>query len=34
MLRYAPDVAARFGLTPDQAAALAAEEAEVLEMRR
>ena len=31
MLRYAPDVAARFGLTADQAATLAAEEAEVLE---
>ena len=31
LLRYAPDVAARFGLRPDQEAALEAEEGEVLE---
>ena len=34
MLRYAPDVAARFGLKPGQEVALAAEEAELLEDER
>jgi len=31
LLRYAPDVAARFGLSPDKQAALEQEEAAVIE---
>jgi UV DNA damage endonuclease len=34
MLRYAPDVAARLGLTPDQEPALAAEQAEILQVEK